>query len=289
MNAALITLISLLTIATAWLLRVRMKLKQKNQVISLQGKEIEKQLLELEVRSNQMSDLVQEKQQIIGVVSHDLKGPFNRIFALVQLMNLSTENLTPDQLEYLDKIHQIVADGLSMVRNLLDNRLMEDLGIELAQEKINLTNLIGSLIKNYQVLADKKSIQFHFESPSQILLTSDKLYLTRVFENLLSNALKFSRNEKNVFVSLTEDAEKILVSIRDEGPGISQADQQKLFHKMQRLSARPTGGESSTGLGLWIVKTVIDKMGGTVDCESVEGKGTTFKVTLIKDVSTGST
>jgi signal transduction histidine kinase len=289
MNAALIALISLLTIATAWLLGVRMKLKQKNQVISLQGKEIEKQLLELEVRSNQMSELVLEKQQIIGVVSHDLKGPFNRIFALVQLMNLSTENLTPDQLEYLDKIHQIVADGLSMVRNLLDNRLMEDLGIELAQEKINLTNLIGSLIKNYQVLADKKSIHFHFESPAQILLTSDKLYLTRVFENLLSNALKFSRNEKNVFVSLTEESEKIFISIRDEGPGISQADQQKLYNKMQRLSARPTGGESSTGLGLWIVKTVIDKMGGTVECESVEGKGTTFKVTLIKDVVSGST
>ncbi len=282
MTAALILLISSLLFATGWLLRARMKLKQKNLVISLQGKEIEKQLRELEQSSEQMKELVQEKQQIIGIVSHDLKGPFNRIFALIHLMNLSTENLTEDQLDYLNKIHQISADGLSMVRNLLDNRMMEDIGFDLAHEKINLATLLGSMIKNYQVLAEKKGIHFYFESPPQVILLSDKVYLTRAFENLISNALKFSRSGENVSVSITENAEKILVSIRDEGPGISEADQSKLYQKLQRLSARPTGGESSTGLGLWIVKTIIDKMEGSIECKSVEGKGTTFTVTLNK-------
>jgi signal transduction histidine kinase len=282
MNAALILLISSLLFATGWLLRARMKLKQKNLVISLQGKEIEKQLHELEHSSEQMKELVQEKQQIIGIVSHDLKGPFNRIFALVHLMNLSTENLTEDQLDYLNKIHQIAADGLSMVRNLLDNRMMEDIGFDLAREKINLATLLGSMIKNYQVLAEKKGIRFHFESPQQVILLSDKVYLTRAFENLISNALKFSRSGENVSVLITESAEKILVSVQDEGPGISEADQSKLYQKLQRLSARPTGGESSTGLGLWIVKTIIDKMEGSIECKSVEGKGTTFTITLNK-------
>lgn len=282
MTAALILLISSLLFATGWLLRARMKLKQKNLVISLQGKEIEKQLRELEQSSEQMKELVQEKQQIIGIVSHDLKGPFNRIFALVHLMNLSTENLTKDQLDYLNKIHQISADGLSMVRNLLDNRMMEDVGFDLAREKINLATLLGSLIKNYQVLAEKKGIHFHFESPPQVILLSDKVYLTRVFENLVSNALKFSRSGENVSVLISESAEKIFVSIQDEGPGITEADQSKLYQKLQRLSARPTGGESSTGLGLWIVKTIVDKMGGTIECKSVEGSGTIFTVTLNK-------
>jgi signal transduction histidine kinase len=282
MTAALILLISSLLFATGWLLRARMKLKQKNLVISLQGKEIEKQLRELEQSSEQMKELVQEKQQIIGVVSHDLKGPFNRIFALVHLMNLSTENLTEDQIDYLNKIHQISADGLRMVRNLLDNRMMEDIGFDLAHEKINLATLLGSMIKNYQVLAEKKGIHFHFESPPQVILLSDKVYLTRAFENLISNALKFSRSGENVSVSITESAERIFVSIQDEGPGISEADQSKLYQKLQRLSARPTGGESSTGLGLWIVKTIIDKMEGSIECKSVEGKGTTFTITLNK-------
>jgi signal transduction histidine kinase len=282
MTAIFILLILLLGLATAWLMRARMKLKQKNEVISLQGKEIEKQLHELEQSSEQMKELVQEKQQIIGIVSHDLKGPFNRIFALVHLMNLSTENLTEDQLDYLNKIHQIAADGLSMVRNLLDNRMMEDIGFDLAHEKINLATLLGSMIKNYQVLAEKKGIDFHFKSPPQVILLSDKVYLTRVFENLVSNALKFSRSGENISVSITENAEKIFVSIQDEGPGISEADQPKLYQKLQRLSARPTGGESSTGLGLWIVKTIIDKMQGSIECKSVEGSGTTFTVTLNK-------
>lgn len=282
MTAALILLIASLLFATGWLLRARMRLKQKNLVISLQGKEIEKQLRELEQSSEQMKELVQEKQQIIGIVSHDLKGPFNRIFALVNLMNLSTENLTEDQIDYLNKIHQISADGLSMVRNLLDNRMMEDNGFNLAREKVNLATLLGSMIKNYQVLAEKKGIHFHFESPPQIILFSDKVYLTRVFENLVSNALKFSSSGENVCVSITEGEEKIFVSIQDEGPGISEEDQAKLYQKLQRLSARPTGGESSTGLGLWIVKTIIDKMEGAIQCKSIEGSGTTFTITLNK-------
>ena len=256
-------------------------LRQKNRIILLQEKEIEKQFQELARQRKELEDLINQNKQMIGVVSHDLKGPFNRIFALVQLMSLSAETLSPDQHEYLDKIHQIVADGLGMVRNLLDNRRLEEKGIEFLNERLNLTTLLGSLVKNYHVLGAKKTVQFHFQAPTQAIVVADKLYLTRVFENLLSNALKFSQPNRNVFVFLEDNDHNVVISVRDEGPGISVKDQSKLYHKLQRLSARPTGGESSTGLGLWIVKTILEKMDGEIDCTSNEA-GTTFAVTLKK-------
>src|ERR1700690_33510 len=101
------------------------KLKKQTQLIVLQSHEIQKQMRELELKNEKLNELNQEKQQIIGLVSHDLKGPFNRIFALIQLMSLSSENMAPEQKEYLGKIHQIVADGLSMVRNMIDNQKFE--------------------------------------------------------------------------------------------------------------------------------------------------------------------
>jgi signal transduction histidine kinase len=282
MTIAVVLLILSLVIAIGWLWMSIARLREKNKLISEQAKEIERQFFELKEKGDELSNLVYQNQQIISVVSHDLKGPFNRIFALIQLLNFEAANFTKDQREYLDKIHQIVADGLAMMRNLLDNRRLEERGIDLLKEKVNITNLLTSLVKNYQVLASKKSVTIHFDCAPALVLQSDKGYLIRIFENLLSNALKFSEAEKNIFVTAFETDSWILVSIKDEGPGISQDDQSKMFQKFQRLSARPTAGESSTGLGLWIVKTILKKMNGEIMCESALREGSTFTVRLSK-------
>ncbi len=282
METLISILIGLLLVVIVLQVRAYLKLKQKNKLILVQSREIKRQIQEQEKRNKEVGDLVHEKQQLIGLVSHDLKGPFNRIFALIQLMELTNENLTEEQREYLGKIHQIVADGLSMIRNLLDNRRLEDQGIDQTPENLNLSYAVGSLVKNYRTLAVKKKIQIHFEPPAQAIVLADKMYLSRIFENLISNALKFSPEGKNIFVSIEETGDKFLVKVKDEGPGITKEDQKNLYRKFQRLSARPTGGESSTGLGLSIVKALVEKMGSEIICESEEGMGTTFTVKLDK-------
>jgi signal transduction histidine kinase len=283
MAIAVVVLILSLLIAIVWLWLSTHRLRESNRLISEQAKEIERQLFELNEKGEELSNMVHQNQQIISVVSHDLKGPFNRIFALVQLLSFDSSNLTKDQQEYLDKIHQIVADGLAMMRNLLDNRRLEEKGIDLHKEKINLTTLLTSLVKSYQILASKKSVSIQFECSTSLRVEGDKSYLTRVFENLLSNALKFSEAEKNIFIHASETSNHIIISIKDEGPGISEEDQSKMYQKFQRLSAKPTAGESSTGLGLWIVKTIVEKMDGDITCKSEVGKGSTFTVQLKKN------
>ncbi|MEK6782789.1 MAG: HAMP domain-containing sensor histidine kinase [Bacteroidota bacterium] len=276
-------LIASLLASVIYMVRAYRKSMRQNKLILQQSKEIQKQNRELEYRNKLLQELNVEKQQIIGVVSHDLKGPFNRIFALMQLMSMSSENLTAEQKEYMGKIHQIVADGLNMVRNLLDNRKLEyQSGIDMHPEFLNISGVLNSLVKQYQPLASKKSILLWYDAPPLLQIQSDKLYLSRIFENLLSNAIKFSPRNKKVTVMATDLGNEIEISIEDEGPGINAEDQLKLYQKFQKLTAKPTGGESSTGLGLSIVKTMVEKMKGRVHYQSKDGKGAKFVVNLPK-------
>jgi len=101
-----------------------------------------------------------------------------------------------------------------------------------------------------------------------------------VFDNLLSNALKFSPPGKAIYVSVRPAGGKIECKVRDEGPGFSDADKARMFRRYGRLSARPTGGEPSTGLGLSIVRKLVQLMNGDLSCDSVQGQGAAFVVRL---------
>jgi signal transduction histidine kinase len=281
----LVILAGLLLLALALLISAYTKLARQKRLISLQSSEIQKQIKELIQQNQIQEELNREKQQLVGVVSHDLKGPFNRIFALIQLMSMDGDNLTEDQKDYLGKIHQITADGMNMVRNLVDARKMEDKGIDLNLEKINLTAHLAPLIKQYKVLAEKKHIIIEFHAPDRVEILADRMYLSRIVENLLSNALKFSPAEKSIHVTIRKEPNNVMLSVADQGPGISLDDQAKLYQKFQKLSNKPTGGESSTGLGLSIVKRLIERMGGKIECESSEGAGATFTIELPNQVA----
>ncbi len=274
-------LASLLLLVIILQVRAYYILKRQNKVITEQSIEISKQNHVLGRQNQLLNDLNSERQLIIGVVSHDLKGPFNRIFALIQLLNLSNKNLTEEQKEYVGRIHQIAVDGLNMVRNLLDTRKLEDRGIDMTLESIQLEPFVESFIKNYKAVADEKKIDLKFQSPTDIIVVADRLFLNRVLDNLLSNAVKFSQPNTKVTVSLDQKDGEVHLIVKDEGPGISEEDQKRLYQKFQRLSAKPTAGESSTGLGLSIVKALTEKMGGSIRCES-KGEGTKFIVSLKK-------
>jgi signal transduction histidine kinase len=227
-------------------------------------------------------ELLFEKQQLLSLVSHDLKGPFNRVFALTQLLQNSSDNLQNEQKDYLGKMHGVIADGLAMIRNLMDYQKLEGKGIDLNPEKLNFSSVIGVLIRNYKVLAGKKNIELHLEMPPAMMLHADKYSVHRILDNLLSNALKFSSENKNVFIKAHDDGLWINVDVRDEGPGISEEDQAKLFTKFQTLSAIPTGGETATGLGLAVAKAFADKMKAELSCNSVLGQGSIFTLKIRK-------
>jgi two-component system sensor histidine kinase/response regulator len=270
----------LLVVTVGMLIAAFVKVRRQNFLIRLQSREIQKQIRELIQQNDTSAHLLREKQQLILLVSHDLKGPFNRIFALMQLLEMSG-NYSDEQKEYLGKMYQIVGDGLNMVRNLVDVRRLEERGVDPHPERIDLAYLIKSIANQYRVAAGKKKITLHVDAPERLEFLIDKNYAARITENMLSNAIKFSPAQKNVFVELSRENDGFIsITVRDEGPGISHEDQQKLYLRFQKLSARPTGGESSTGLGLSIIKMLATSMGGEISCKSELEKGATFRVRL---------
>jgi len=228
-----------------------------------------------------VEDLVLEKQRVISIVSHDLRSPLNRLFALIQLMQMDINGLSDQQKDYLEKMHLVIADGLSMMRNLVDYRNLEYRAIDTRIEPVNITEFVRTSVKNFKSIAEKKGIELLEEYENNLTINTDKQCVHRVLDNILSNALKFSSAGKKVWVRLSSmPSHQIKIEIQDEARGFLANDLTKLFQKFQKLAARPTAGESSTGLGLFVAKSMAEKINGKISCKSTEGVGSVFSVVL---------
>lgn len=249
----------------------------------------QKQLIEkIEIQKQELArkngDLVRlhlEKDGLIGVVVHDLRSPLNRIFALSHLVTLSGD-VNDEQQKMLDNINKVCEDGGKLIADLLDVNEYEMVQtVELLET--NVSALVREHLTHFSNLSSQKDITIFYgsESPSDVIVPTHEHYLKRILDNLISNAIKFSPPGKRVWVTLnTTEHGTAQIVIRDEGPGFSEADLSHLFQKFKKLSARPTAGESSTGLGLSIVKLLVEKIGGSVKVESQEGNGASFIITL---------
>ena len=260
--------------------------KKQNDTMRSQAREIAKSNTEFMKLKTHTDEIEHEKNSIISIMSNDLKKPFNRIISLVDLMRLEgTENLNQNQVEYLGKMSQVVQDGLIIIQNLLDSKVIEDYKKEIQIERLNIITTIQQAIKRHKGYAQTKNINIEFiPSKTKIEYRTDEFFLTRITENLISNAIKFSPEGKKIYVKLRDNEENVRLEVKDEGLGICVEDQAKLFIKHQSFKNRATAGESSSGLGLSVVKSLVDELNGKIWCESTEGKGATFILELPKNV-----
>jgi len=147
---------------------------------------------------------------------------------------------------------------------------------------ISFRSVIQRAVTNYDDVAREKSIRITWTLPESaaIAIWSDGVALGVALDNLLSNAIKFSGPETTVDVSLRREEQALVCAVRDEGPGLSESDRAHLFERGVQLGPKPTGGESSSGHGLAVARSVVESLGGRLWCESVEGKGSCFLISL---------
>lgn len=258
-------------------IRVNLLEKQKKELAN----QVALRTSEISTQNKRLSELNKEKDGILSIVAHDLKSPFNSISGLVSVMTLTSE-LEPEQKDYLDKINQCVSRGSHLIKDLLViNNFQEDSNAqEFELEKISIDDLFDELKEQHVKLAAAKDQSIRFETSVTQPLTTNRISLWRLLDNLITNAIKYSPKGKPIQVRAIQEDTVMKFHIKDEGPGFSDEDKKKMFGKFQKLSARPTGDETSTGLGLSIVKMIVERLNGTIKVESELGKGSEFIIEL---------
>lgn len=224
----------------------------------------------------------QKIEELISTVAHDLRTPLNQIRALLHLIQLEFPDISPEHKNYNEMIDQ-ASDRLKiMINRILNVNAIEHRDVVVKIERINLGELIHDAATQVSKLCHKKNLNLSVNlAPGDLHAHVDSGYLLQVLENLLSNAIKFSQPNKNIFIETENNQSTVKIIVRDEGPGLTEEDIKLLFQKYQQLSARPTSGEESSGLGLYLSKKYIENMNGKIWCESKPGNGASFIIELM--------
>ncbi len=257
------------------------------QEAQLAREEMEIKRYEAEKLRQKAEEASRMKTELLGIVAHDLKNPLQSILGFALLIREKSE---PNSDVYLmtQTILNAAERILRSIDGLLKTAALEEGKIELNKTLYDMSRLVEEVVSSNQMQAQNKhqTLSFQAEPNCMALVDTDKM--REVIDNLISNAIKYSPEGKTITVRVQHSkddddgsAPNVLISVRDEGQGLTEEDMKKLFGKFQRLSARPTAGESSTGLGLSIVKQLVELHGGKVWAES-EGKdkGSIFRIKL---------
>jgi signal transduction histidine kinase len=257
-------------------------LHEANQTITLMHEEVQLQKEEILKKNEELLNLNNEKNNLIGIVAHDLKSPLNQMRGLLSIIKVKIDKTDTETVACLEMIEKSATRLTALIAKILDVEAIESKDLNLVIERFNLSEILTVLAERYRLMAAEKSIEIIREYDDEILVMADKVYAMQIVDNLVSNAIKFSPSNKKVYIRVSKGTDRVVTEIKDEGPGISAEDMKKLFGKYQKLTARPTGNESSTGLGLSIVKKFAEAMDGQIWCESELGNGASFLVSLNK-------
>jgi len=245
---------------------------------------IKKQNLELEnkveERTANLRDINELQKGMIQTIVHDLKNPLSNIIMFSR--HLEIKSLTEERVKKTAKLINNSSNHMAkMVENLLEITKIEEGVICPEFEDFDIIPVISEIIILFQEKSKQKKIDIIEEVDiKSTIITADKTRIKQVLENIISNALKFSPEDKKIYIKAFIEENKIIIKVKDEGPGLSDLDKSLLFKKFSRLSAKPTAGEHTTGLGLSIVKKLMEVMGGDVWCESDIDNGASFFISL---------
>lgn len=221
---------------------------------------------------------VRVQTDLMNIAVHDLKGPAANISLLSDLLLKKVPgNGTVSLL--VDKMKVSIGDIRDRLDSLLNLSQIENGDIKLNIEPADLHEMLLLVKSNFELLASQKGQKIEVEDLGAAVVNVDKVRMKEVFENLLSNAIKYSYKNSVIIIRGRKEEDAVVVEFCDQGQGLSNADMKKLFTKFSKLSSVPTGKERSNGLGLSIVKTLVELHNGKVWASS-EGKdkGTSFFV-----------
>jgi signal transduction histidine kinase len=258
--------------------RLLKELQTLNQQLEQKVKE---RTRELQEANQDLVQLNQEKNHFLAITTHDLKAPLAGISGLLQVMKLDANARSTRDMEYIQLMEETCDNMQRLISELLDLSRIEQGTTHLDIRPVSITKLLREMEDHFRTWARNKNIELVFKNElTAATIFTDHDVLARILDNLLSNAIKFSPSQRTVSIIAKEERNQLRFDVRDQGPGIRPEERDKLFQRFQTLSARPTNGESSSGLGLSIVKDLVGLLKGTVQVESDNGHGSCFIIRI---------
>lgn len=256
--------------------------EREKELFRVRNVELSAALEEVRLLNERLTKLNHEKNEVLGVVAHDLKSPLLGVKLVSSLLKEHHRTIPDMELDrQLDTIVHTSDRMLTIATGLLKAQALENEDVHRTIERVDILSGIEVVLDRYREPAMQKDITLCFDRPNKdVFLYTHADGCQQIVENLLGNAIKFSSRGTKIDIRVRQSRGNVQVEVQDEGPGISLKDRKKLYGKFVRLSAQPTGGESTTGLGLWIVRKTVDAMQGSIRCISQPGKGTKFVVVL---------
>jgi signal transduction histidine kinase len=236
---------------------------------------------ELARKNAELERLNEQKDQFLGMAAHDLRNPLHAILSYSDfLLEDASDVLGEEQLEFLAIIQSSTEFMASLVNDLLDVAKIESGKLKLNQQPTDLSGLVEDNVALNRPLARNKEIDLVPAVEALPRLWIDPGKIEQVLNNLISNAIKYSPSGTTIDVRLYQDNEQAILEVEDRGQGIPEDELDALFEPFVTTSVRGTAGEKSTGLGLVIVKRIVEGHEGEIEVESEVGEGSTFMVVL---------
>jgi two-component system, OmpR family, sensor kinase len=239
---------------------------------------------EMAQKNVELEKLSAEKSRLLGMAAHDLRSPLGVIFAYSEFLESEAgERLTPEEREFIATIQRTSRFMLELVEDLLDVSALEAGRLRLDLRPTDLGDLVRRNVALNAVLAAPKNVAVELEASIVPLVSVDPGKIEQVLNNLIGNAVKFSKSGTVVVVRLDAAEGEVTVTVADQGEGIAAADLPRLFQPFGVVRARGTAGERSTGLGLAIARRIVEGHGGRIGVESEAGRGSTFSFAIPTD------
>ncbi len=237
---------------------------------------------ELKKSTQNLIKLNETKDRFISIISHDLRTPFSSILGFTDLLANDDELTEDERKQYVKYIQESSRSMLALVNSLLDWTRLQTGRIKFEPQKNDVTKILTDSINALSGAAMLKGIEITSSLQQYLYLFVDKSLVTQVFNNLISNAIKFTNRNGKITISVNpaNTSRFVQFNIKDTGTGIKEEDIPKLFNIDSKFTSEGTAGEKGSGLGLSLVKEIIEKHGGTISVESKFGVGSEFKFTL---------
>ncbi len=225
----------------------------------------------------QIREINRTKDRLYSVIAHDIKSPFANISMLIS--TLAEGYLDPSSEEYdeiLQNINTSTQETYSLLENLLHWTRSQTGNLEQSPEALNVAELITNTCRLMEPHAQRKQIALHHHVSDGLVIMADSNMIRSVLQNLVNNAIKFTKPGGEVRVEASEQNDEAVIEVKDTGIGIPEENKKKLFKDEGQLTTRGTGNEKGSGLGLLLAKDFVLRNNGSIGIESKEGKGTSF-------------